>query len=131
MGPANVIRKTQGNNIALSIEHPNYFRVAQVNCLDNSGNAINRMIILNGTHRAFELLKAGHVNAPAMVFPVTSLAELPNVIPQGQGFFPLDFMINCPRPALLSDFIGELSVDSFGIASSSILDITISSQKIQ
>jgi hypothetical protein len=131
MGSNNVIRKTQGNNISLSIEHPNYIQVARFNCPDNSGNIVDRMIILNGTHRAFELLKAGHVQAPAMVFPVTSLAALPIQIPQGQGFFSLDYMLHSPRPALISDFFGQLAVDSFGLVASSILDITIGTQKVQ
>lgn len=131
LGPNNVIRKIKFGNVSFSIEHPNYLQVVRVELTNNSGQLIDRTLILNGTHRAYELLKAGHVKVPAMVYQVTDLQTLTAQIPQGPGMFTTDFLINNPRPALLNDFISELAIDSYGLIVPSILDINISTIKFQ
>jgi hypothetical protein len=114
-GVQNVKRRVNGGKVVLAFEHPNLFQVVHIN---------NRLIAINGNHRAFELIRAGHTEAPALVLEPANPNEI--TWPQAPAsFWNLPFMLQNPRPALISDFLTPLAVECSIVLVPSVVDVSI------
>ncbi|HEY2953657.1 MAG TPA: hypothetical protein VGK89_00235 [Candidatus Eisenbacteria bacterium] len=69
----------------------------------NAMHAGNRLILHNGTHRAFALRSAGITHAPCIVQYASSREELDLIAPEAVRKRPEAFLEH-PRPALLKDY---------------------------
>lgn len=86
---------------------------------------MNRLIVINGNHRALELLKAGHKRAPAIVISISNIDELAQRLPQNAELWGYDMQLNNPRPPLISDFLTPLAIEVPGIIIPSVVDINV------
>jgi hypothetical protein len=131
-GPQNVRRRIIQGQVHVTFEHPNLLQVVHVHGTFN-GQQVDRMILINGNHRAYELLAAGHTEAPALVIPVSDGNQLGRVVPQGQGFWSLQFMLFAgtqvmptePRPTYVSDFSSPLAIEATCVLVPSMVEITV------
>jgi hypothetical protein len=76
---------------------PNCFSVLHVE---------NRLILINGSHRAYALRRLGHTHAPAVVQWVSRREELP-VVGAPALNKDLDLYLSSPRPPVLKDYFDE------------------------
>jgi hypothetical protein len=132
-GPQNLRRRIVNGQVHLSFEHPNLLQVVRFKATLNGTVPVDRLIVLNGNHRAFELLAAGHKRAPALLIEVDDLGVLAAMCPQGPGFWNTNFLLtagtslqpNTPRPALMSDFLTPLAIECSCVLVPSIVDVTV------
>jgi hypothetical protein len=63
----------------------------------------NRLILNNGSHRAYALRKIGVTHVPCIIQHVTSLAKL-DVVAGSEIMDNLDYFLKSPRPSMLRDY---------------------------
>ena len=74
-----------------------------VNCL-MATHVGNRLVLINGTHRAYALLEMGITHAPAVIHTVTRPEELAVVAPR-EVLACAEQFLNIPRPIVLKDYL--------------------------
>jgi hypothetical protein len=134
-GPTNIRWRIVNGQVYASFEHTNLITVIHFDGLVN-GIAIDRAILINGTHRTLEMLKAGHKTVFAIVINVKTQEELATLCPQGFGMWNLDVVLFAgtglvnfpllPRPAILSDFLTPLGIEVPMDLLPSVVNITTS-----
>jgi hypothetical protein len=67
----------------------------------------DRLVLINGTHRAYALRSRGVTQVPCLVSTVESRNDLEILEPPPSGTPSLEWHFNCPRPPLLRDFLDE------------------------
>ena len=74
--------------------------------LINAVRVNNRLVLNNGSHRAYALLKLGYTKVPCVVQQVTRQEELPLVLGQlPQQWLPQ--LLASPRPPMLRDLLND------------------------
>lgn len=114
----NVRARLKGNKVIVTFEHVNLLKIVKIG---------DRLIALNGNHRAFELLEAGHEVAPALVVQYGNANEVQ--WPQGAlgSIWNADFMLTSPRPPIIRDFLSPLAVEYEAPILPSFVDVYIGS----
>lgn len=133
LGPHNLQRRVVENQVRVRLEHINLLQVIRFRGTLN-GQEIDRLIVANGNHRAFELMAAGHQSAPALVIEVNQPEVLQQFCPQGPGFWNLNFLLlagtsacpvaGMPRAPLISDFLTPLAIEASVTLVPSVIDLT-------
>ena len=132
-GAQNLRRRIVNGQVHLSFEHPNLLQVVHFKATLNGQVPVERAVVLNGNHRALELLSAGHKTAPALVLEINDVNALTALCPQGAGFWNANFLLAAgtplftahPRPAYTSDFLTPLAIECSSILVPSIVDVTV------
>ena len=112
-GVQNVVKRIEGNRLVLALEHPNVLQVRKVN---------GRMLVFNGNHRAYELIRTGHKLAPALVIEHGQPGEVPWL--QGPMYWNPQVLLS-ERPPLISDFGSPLAVEARAMLVPSVVDVFI------
>lgn len=69
-------------------------------------HANGRLILNNGSHRAYTLRAAGHTHAPCLIQTVSRIDEL-HAIASGEVTANVDAYLSAPRPPMLKDYFDE------------------------
>jgi hypothetical protein len=81
------------------------------------------LLLWNGTHRSYDLLRAGHNVVPALVVEHAMPNEVPWITNNPQLWVPP--VLLSPRPPMLADFNSELAVQCLTVTMPSMFDVSI------
>ncbi len=121
LGTSHVRRRLVQGKVILSFEHPNLLQVQQF---------AGYLIVSNGTHRVYELVRAGFTSAPAIVISRAFIDEVEGLdVP---GMWSKGFIFTQPRPQhwgvrppLITDFLSPVAVETDVLLTGSVVDVTI------
>lgn len=99
--------------LEISLEHLNLFQVRRIG---------NRNLCFNGSHRAVELLSAGHSTAMALVIEHGDMTTVP--WPQGRQFWSVQTLMTS-RPPLFTDFLSEIAIECPVMLQQAFVDLDI------